>query len=86
MTPSDAARFAGDGDSAMGYSPTSPSSSVRMHQWSRRKYDDVEAAAHMCKADEILQLSILETNTEILRLSRSWVQTRAGTNVNDEQP
>ena len=54
MTPSDAATLAGDDDSAMGYSPTSPSSNVHMHQLSRMKDDDVEAAAHVCEADEIL--------------------------------
>ena len=68
MTPSGAATLAGDDDSATGYSPTSTASSVQMHQLLRREDEDVAAAAHVCEADEILQLSILETNAEILQV------------------
>ena len=87
MTPSDAATLVGDEDSAMGYSPTSPSSSVHMHQLSRRNDNEVAAAAQVCAADEILQLSILETNTEILEIvERLGADTHASIGASDDQP
>ena len=39
-----------------------------MCQLLRKKDDDVEATAHVFEADEILQLSIFKTNTEILEI------------------